>query len=58
MALCLDEGARLANILDDKTVMMMGNHGVLVIGRTVSEAFDQMYYLERAAKVQVSSCIA
>ena len=50
---CLDEGFRLGKLLGNRTVMMMGNHGVLVLGRTVSEAFDQMYYLERAAKVQV-----
>ena len=50
---CLDEGFRLGKQLGNRTVMMMGNHGVLVLGRSASEAFDQMYYLERAAKVQV-----
>ena len=55
VALCLDEGERLGKLLDKKTVMMMGNHGVLVIGKTAAEAFDNMYYLERAAQVQVSS---
>ena len=54
VATCLDEGARLGRLMHDKTVMMMGNHGVLVIGKTASEAFDQLYYLERAAEVQVS----
>lgn len=53
MALCLDEGTRLGKLLHNKTVMMMGNHGVLVLGQSVAEAFDQMYYLERAAQVQV-----
>jgi ribulose-5-phosphate 4-epimerase/fuculose-1-phosphate aldolase len=32
---------------------MMGNHGVLVTGATVSEAFDELYYLERACKTLV-----
>jgi len=53
IATSLEEGERLGKVLEDKTVMMMGHHGVLVIGRTPSEAFDQLYYLERAAKVQV-----
>ncbi|XP_065062010.1 putative aldolase class 2 protein PA3430 [Rhopilema esculentum] len=53
VATSLDEGFRLGKVLKDKTVMMMGNHGVLVLGRTVSEAVDHMYYLERAAQVQV-----
>ncbi len=52
-ATCLEEGFRLGKILGKKTVMMMGNHGVLVLGKTVAEAFDQMFYLERAAEVQV-----
>jgi ribulose-5-phosphate 4-epimerase/fuculose-1-phosphate aldolase len=54
MALNAAEGARVAGLLgESKRVLMMGNHGVLVIGDTVAEAFDDMYYLERAAKVQI-----
>jgi len=30
--------------------MMMGNHGVSCAGETVAEAFEHLYYLERAAK--------
>jgi ribulose-5-phosphate 4-epimerase/fuculose-1-phosphate aldolase len=33
--------------------MMMGNHGVLVAGATVAEAFDALYYLEKACKTLV-----
>ncbi len=54
MALDASEGARVASLLgENKTVLMMGNHGVLVIGASVAEAFDDLYYLERAAKVQI-----
>jgi ribulose-5-phosphate 4-epimerase/fuculose-1-phosphate aldolase len=31
----------------------MSNHGVMVIGATVAEALDDLYYLEKAAQVQV-----
>ena len=50
-----DEGARCAELLADpkKTVLIMGNHGVMVIGRTVAETFDRLYYFERAAEVYV-----
>lgn len=48
-----DEGARLASALGNKSVMMMGNHGVLVTGPTVAEAFDTLYYLERACQTLV-----
>lgn len=53
----LDEGFRLAKVFGKKTVMLMANHGVLVLGKTVAEAFDQLYYLERAAEVQVSNAV-
>ncbi len=32
---------------------MMGNHGILVAGETVAEAFDDLYYLERACQTLV-----
>ena len=45
-----EEGDRIAEVLGDKSVMMMGNHGVTTVGKTVAEAFDAMYYFERAAR--------
>jgi ribulose-5-phosphate 4-epimerase/fuculose-1-phosphate aldolase len=47
------EGERLARSLGDKSVLMMRNHGVLVVGMTVPQAFERMYFLERAAQAQV-----
>jgi ribulose-5-phosphate 4-epimerase/fuculose-1-phosphate aldolase len=47
------EGERLARSLGDKSVLMMANHGVLVVGKTVPEAFERLYFLERAAQAQV-----
>jgi len=46
-----DEGTRCAALLTDPKVMamVMGNHGVLVIGQSVAEAFHRLYYFERAA---------
>jgi ribulose-5-phosphate 4-epimerase/fuculose-1-phosphate aldolase len=50
-----DEGARCAALFDDpkKKVMVMGNHGVLVIGTTVAETFNRLYYFERAAETYI-----
>jgi ribulose-5-phosphate 4-epimerase/fuculose-1-phosphate aldolase len=47
------EGDRLARVLGDKRVLFLANHGVIVVGPTVAEAFDLMYYLERACRLQV-----
>lgn len=50
-----EEGARCAALLADPktTTMVMGNHGVLVIGQTVAEAFNRLYYFERAAETYI-----
>ena len=48
-----DEGARLVRVLGNKSIMMMGNHGVIVTGPTVAEAFDNLYYFERACQTLV-----
>jgi len=47
------EGDRLARALSGKRVLFLANHGVIVVGPTVAEAFDLMYYLERACRLQV-----
>ncbi len=50
-----DEGRRCATLLTDpkQKVMIMGNHGILVIGDTVAETFNRMYFFERAAETYI-----
>ena len=50
-----DEGERVCKLFTDpkKKTMVMGNHGVMVIGDTVAEAFNTLYYFERAAETYV-----
>jgi ribulose-5-phosphate 4-epimerase/fuculose-1-phosphate aldolase len=45
-----EEGNRIAALMGNKSVMMMGNHGVLICAASVAEAFDLSYYLERACR--------
>ncbi|MCB1743914.1 MAG: class II aldolase/adducin family protein [Gammaproteobacteria bacterium] len=52
-AFCPTEGERLAEALGDKSILIMANHGVLTVGRTVAEAYDRLYYVERAAQGQL-----
>ena len=47
------EGQRIANAFGNHSIMMMGNHGVSVAANSVAEAFDQLYFLERAARTMV-----
>jgi ribulose-5-phosphate 4-epimerase/fuculose-1-phosphate aldolase len=44
------EGDRIARLIGNKSIMMMGNHGVLICAASVAEAFDLTYYLERACR--------
>jgi ribulose-5-phosphate 4-epimerase/fuculose-1-phosphate aldolase len=48
-----DECRRLGEDIADKWLMIMHNHGLLSVGRTVAEAFFYLYTLENACKVQV-----
>jgi ribulose-5-phosphate 4-epimerase/fuculose-1-phosphate aldolase len=45
-----EEGRRLVQVLGGMKRAVLGNHGVLVVGATVAEAFDDLYYLERACQ--------
>lgn len=47
------EGRRIAAALGDKSILMMRNHGVLVVGETVAHAFEDLYLLERACRTLV-----
>ncbi|MEM9107994.1 MAG: class II aldolase/adducin family protein, partial [Pseudomonadota bacterium] len=52
-----EEGERCAKLFaDPKTfVMVMGNHGIMVIGDTVAQTFNRMYMFERAASVYINA---
>lgn len=55
VALDLDERDRLVRDLGDRSAMILANHGLLVGGRTIPEAFNTIYYLERACQAQVAA---
>ena len=48
-----EECEKLGRDMADKWLMIMHNHGLLSVGRTVGEAFYYLYTLENACKVQV-----
>ena len=52
LALDEREGDRIAASLGDADVVFMRNHGVMVIGASAAEAWDDLYYLERACEAQ------
>jgi ribulose-5-phosphate 4-epimerase/fuculose-1-phosphate aldolase len=52
-AFSTQEGDREAQILGDNNVLMMRNHGPIVVGPTVAAAFDRLYYLEETCQRQI-----
>ena len=53
IAATLEEGARLAAAMGTKPVVFMKNHGVLVTGDTVAQAYRRLYRLERVCRNQI-----
>src|SRR5262245_33773649 len=53
VALNLEERERLVKNLGDADVMLLRNHGALAVGRSVAEAFNSLYRLEKACKAQL-----
>jgi len=47
------EGERLAAAMGGKPIVFMKNHGVLVTGATVAQAYRRLYKLERVCRTQV-----
>jgi ribulose-5-phosphate 4-epimerase/fuculose-1-phosphate aldolase len=49
-----EEGMRIAEAVDNTTtVVLMDNHGVLVVGSDVADAWHKLYFLERASRTQL-----
>ena len=55
IALNLDERERLVRDLGDKRAMILRNHGTLAVGTSVGDAFQTIYFLERACAIQVAA---
>jgi ribulose-5-phosphate 4-epimerase/fuculose-1-phosphate aldolase len=58
LALDQSEGDRIAAALGDADILFLKNHGVMVAGASIAEAWDDLYYLERAAEVQLKAMSA
>jgi ribulose-5-phosphate 4-epimerase/fuculose-1-phosphate aldolase len=49
------EGDRIADLMGERTIMIMASHGVTVVGPTVHDAFDELFIAERTAMYQVTA---
>ena len=52
-----EEGERCAELLSGTrcNVMIMGNHGIMIIGKDVADAFNRLFYFERSAETYIKA---
>jgi ribulose-5-phosphate 4-epimerase/fuculose-1-phosphate aldolase len=53
VALADSVGERMAKVIGTNEIVFLGNHGVITLGPTVARAYDDLYFLERAARTQI-----
>jgi ribulose-5-phosphate 4-epimerase/fuculose-1-phosphate aldolase len=53
LALDVSEGERIARAMNDRDIVFLGNHGVVVCADRMDYAYDDLYYLERACELEV-----
>jgi ribulose-5-phosphate 4-epimerase/fuculose-1-phosphate aldolase len=53
-----EEGARLVENLGDKRILMLKNHGPVILGRSIPEIFITHWSLQRACEVQLATMTA
>jgi len=51
----MDEQVRLVASLGAQPALILRNHGLLTVGRTLPEAFVRMWRLERASQIQLAA---
>ena len=49
------EAERLATCLGNRSILLLGQHGILVVGASVAQCFDDIYYFERAAETYITA---
>ncbi len=50
-----EEAERLSTCLGNKSVLLMGNHGVLIVGSNVAQAFDALFYFEKSCETYITA---
>jgi ribulose-5-phosphate 4-epimerase/fuculose-1-phosphate aldolase len=50
-----DEGERIIASSQGRSVLLLRNHGPVVMGRTVAETFNRLWLVQRACEVQLAS---
>lgn len=50
-----NEGDRIASRLGNRSIMLMGNHGIMAACGSVAQALDELYYFEKASETYITA---
>ena len=50
-----EESNKMASAIGNNRSMLLANHGILTVGETVSQAFDELYYFEKACETYITA---
>ena len=50
-----EESNKMARAIGNNRLMLLANHGILTVGQTVAEAFDELYYFEKACETYITA---
>ena len=50
-----EESNKMAACIGNNRVMLMANHGILTTGQTVAQAFDELFYFEKACETYITA---
>tara|TARA_Y100000741_G_scaffold54593_1_gene37669 strand:+ start:197 stop:922 length:726 start_codon:yes stop_codon:yes gene_type:complete len=50
-----EESNKMATAIGNNKSMLLANHGILTVGQTIAEAFDELYYFEKACETYITA---
>ena len=50
-----EESSKMAAAIGNNRSMLLANHGILTVGETVAQAFDELYYFEKACETYITA---
>ena len=50
-----EESNKMAAAIGNNRSMLLANHGILTVGETVAQAFDELYYFEKACETYITA---
>ena len=52
-----EESNKMAAAIGNNRSLLLANHGILTIGETVAQAFDELYYFEKASETYITALL-